>query len=89
MGYALWLAKAELARRITVAIQDRRLTQQQAADLLHIDQPKVSAITRGRLADFSLERLVTLVNRLGMDIDILVSENREPDRTPRLIVQGG
>lgn len=83
------LAKAELARRISVAIQERGLTQQEAADLLQIDQPKVSAITRGRLADYSLERLMTLVNRLGMDIDIIVTENREPDRVPHLIVQAG
>jgi predicted XRE-type DNA-binding protein len=82
------LAKAELARRISAIIQERGLTQRQAARVLEIDQPKVSAITRGRLGDFSLERLLTLVNRLGMDIDITVSPNPEPSRPPRMVVHG-
>ena len=40
------LAKAELARQILNIITKRRLTQAQAAELLGIDQPKVSALTR-------------------------------------------
>lgn len=82
------LAKAELARRISLEIAARKLTQREAAAILGIDQPKVSAITRGRLADFSLDRLLTLVNRLGMDIEINVSPNPEPVRPARLVVHG-
>ncbi len=52
------LAKAELARKITELITKRRLTQAAAAELLNVDQPKVSALVRGRLAGFSLDRLV-------------------------------
>jgi predicted XRE-type DNA-binding protein len=81
------LAKAELARRISTRIRARNLTQREAAAILHIDQPKVSAITRGRLADFSLDRLLTLVNRLGMDIEITVSANPEPARPARIVVR--
>jgi len=82
------LAKAELARSISAIIDERKLTQREAARLLQIDQPKVSAITRGRLGDFSLDRLLTLVNRLGMDIDITVAPNPEPSRPPRMTVRG-
>jgi len=82
------LAKAELARSITAIIQERGLTQREAAQALAIDQPKVSAITRGRLGDFSLERLLLLINRLGMDIDIAVSPNPEPARPSRMVVHG-
>ena len=46
------LAKAELARKIAELIAERRLTQAVAAALLDIDQPKVSALVRGRLAGF-------------------------------------
>ena len=52
------LAKAELAHKIIVLIRERGLTQVQAAKLLGIDQPKVSALIRGRLTGFSLERLM-------------------------------
>ena len=44
------LAKAELARKIGAIIDRRGLTQAAAAEVLEIDQPKVSALTRGRLA---------------------------------------
>jgi predicted XRE-type DNA-binding protein len=82
------LAKTELARSITAIIKERELTQREAARVLEIDQPKVSAISRGRLSDFSLERLLMLVNRLGMDIDIAMSPNPEPSRPPRMVVHG-
>ena len=41
-------ARAELARRILNIIARRRLTQAQAAELLGIDQPKVSALSPGK-----------------------------------------
>jgi predicted XRE-type DNA-binding protein len=66
------LAKAELAHKITVLIQDRGLTQVQTAKLLGIDQPKVSALIRGRLSGFSLERLIRFLLMLGQDIKITV-----------------
>jgi predicted XRE-type DNA-binding protein len=80
------LAKAELARRITREIEERELTQREAAEILGIDQPKASAITRGRLKEFSLDRLLTFVGRLGLDVEIVVSANPEPARPPRLVV---
>jgi predicted XRE-type DNA-binding protein len=66
------LAKAELAHKVTVLIHERRLTQAQAAKLLGIDQPKVSALVRGRLSGFSLERLMRFLLLLGQDIKITV-----------------
>ena len=66
------LAKAELAHKITVLIEDRGLTQVQTAKLLGIDQPKVSALIRGRLSGFSLERLMRFLLMLGQDIKITV-----------------
>ena len=51
------LAKADLAIQISRIIEERGLTQAQAAELLAIDQPKISALVRGRLEGFSIERL--------------------------------
>jgi predicted XRE-type DNA-binding protein len=61
------LAKAELAQKIIVLIRKRGLTQIQAAKVLGVDQPKVSALTRGQLSGFSLERLMRFLLRLGQD----------------------
>ncbi|MCI0349905.1 MAG: helix-turn-helix domain-containing protein, partial [Acidobacteriales bacterium] len=59
------LAKAELAQKITAIIERRRLTQVRAAEVLGVDQPKISALKRGRLSGFSLERLVRFLILLG------------------------
>jgi predicted XRE-type DNA-binding protein len=66
------LAKAELARKIGALIAKRGLTQSAAAELLKVDQPKVSALVRGRLAGFSLGRLVRFLVLLGSDVEIVV-----------------
>jgi predicted XRE-type DNA-binding protein len=61
-------AKAELARQIHETIRRRGWTQTKAAAVMGIDQPKVSAIVRGRLSDFSLDRLVACLHRLGRTV---------------------
>ena len=66
------LAKAELAHKIALLIQNKGLTQLQTAKLLGVDQPKVSALLRGRLSGFSLERLMRFLLLLGQDIKITV-----------------
>lgn len=66
------LAKAELARRIADIITKRRLSQVKAAELLGIDQPKVSALMRGRLSGFSTGRLFKLLNALDCDVQIVI-----------------
>ena len=73
------LAKAELARKISAIIERRGLTQAAAAAVLEIDQPKVSALARGRLAGFSLDRLVRFLVLLGSDVQTVV---KAPSRTP-------
>ncbi len=66
------LIKAELTRRISEIINQRNLTQVEAAELLGIDQPKVSALIRGKLNGFSTTRLFRFLNALGNDIEIVV-----------------
>jgi len=41
--------QAELAKRICVILSERKLPQARAAAMLGIDQPKVSALMRGKL----------------------------------------
>lgn len=62
--------KAELAIAITTIIKEKSLSQQQAADLMGIDQPKVSKITRGILSEFTIERLMRFLLNLSYDIEL-------------------
>jgi predicted XRE-type DNA-binding protein len=66
------LAKAQLAQRISDAIAARGLTQAKAAELLGLDQPKISALVRGKLGGFSTDRLFRLLNDLGQEIEIAI-----------------
>ena len=65
-------AKAELVQRIRALIADRGLTQAKAAALLGLDQPKVSALVRGRVGGYSIDRLFRLLNALGQRVQITV-----------------
>jgi predicted XRE-type DNA-binding protein len=80
------LAKAELARKIAEVIAKRHLTQAAAAKLLNLDQPKVSALVRGRLAGFSLDRLVRLLVLLGSDVEIVVKPRARTAGRARVLV---
>jgi predicted XRE-type DNA-binding protein len=66
------LAKAELVQRIADIIAERKLTQTRAAKVLGIDQPKVSALLRGKLDGFSTDRLFRFLNALGRDVEIVI-----------------
>lgn len=66
------LAKARLAQRIAELIQRKGLSQTQAAALLDIDQPKISKLLRGRLREFSTDRLFRFLNALGQDVHIVI-----------------
>lgn len=80
------LAKAELARKIAALIAKRGLTQTAAAELLEVDQPKVSALARGRLAGFSLDRLVRFLVLLGSDVEIVVKPRPRAAGRARVMV---
>jgi predicted XRE-type DNA-binding protein len=81
-------AKADLAHRIIDIIDARRLTQVQAGKVLGVDQPKVSALKRGRLTDFSIERLVGFLLLLGHDVRITVTPKPPSSRrAPALVVR--
>ena len=73
-----YLAKAELARQINNILKKRGLKQIEAAEILVVDQPKISALARGQLDDFSIERLMHFLNRLDHDICIVIK--RRPTR---------
>lgn len=65
-------AKAMISRLIANAIQERGLTQAEAARLLGTTQPKVSAVVRGQLSGFSMERLFRFLTLLGMNVRVEV-----------------
>lgn len=80
------LMKAELVRQINEIITERKLNQVQAAEVLGIDQPKVSALMRGKLTGFSTERLFRFLNALGCDVQIVVKPKLKSPAIARISV---
>jgi predicted XRE-type DNA-binding protein len=66
------LVKAGLVIKIDRTIRQRHLTQAAAAQLMGIDQPKVSAMLAGRFRGYSVERLMRFLVTLGHDVEIVV-----------------
>jgi predicted XRE-type DNA-binding protein len=71
------LAKAQLVSRISQIIAQREMTQVHAAKVLGIDQPKISALLRGRFDGYTSDRLFRFLNALGQDVDIVVRSTRK------------
>ena len=79
-------AKSQLVSRICSLIERRGLTQTEAAKLLGVGQPKVSALMRGHLDGFSSDRLFRFLNALGRDVEIRVRPRSRSQRAARLRV---
>ena len=61
-----------LVIEIRKAMRARNLTQQEAARLMGITQPKVSDMMRGDFSNLSERKLMDCLTRLGYDIEIKV-----------------
>lgn len=59
-------AKAQVAYQICRILGERNLTQSLAAQILRVDQSKVSALLRGKLEGFSYDRLFRFLNALDV-----------------------
>lgn len=72
--------RADLLIRLQQAIESRGLTQAGVAGLLHVTQPRVSDLMRGRLDLFSIDTLVDLLARLGVRVRVVCSSPKRPAR---------
>ena len=80
------LLKAELVTRIDKIIRERGLRQVDAAKLLGLSQPDVSRLLRGNFREYSMERLLRLLTKLGRDVKIVIREHHS-ERSGRLGVE--
>lgn len=69
------LVKSRIAQAIAEKIEQQGLTQSEAANVLGIDQPKVSYLVRGKLDAFSISRLMRFVTLLGTDVEIILKDH--------------
>jgi predicted XRE-type DNA-binding protein len=62
--------RADLMAELRKFIENKRLTQAKAAEILGVSQSRVSDLTRGKWERISLEMLITLATRAGMRVSL-------------------
>jgi predicted XRE-type DNA-binding protein len=68
--------RAELMRKIGEIVAARGLTQTQAGVLMRMDQPRVSALVKGKIGRFSTDRLLQALSDLGQDVELRITPAR-------------
>lgn len=70
------LVRADLMIETQKIIASRRLTQNAAAKVLRVSQPRVSDLLRGRIDLFSTDALIDMLTRLGARVRLTVKPGR-------------
>lgn len=80
-------AKAQLAVALNRLLDRRKLSQADTAKILGLTQPKVSLLRRYKLDGFSVEKLITLLNALDRDVEIIVKPKPRSRARARILVR--
>ena len=78
--------KLRLALALNTIIDERKLSQTDAAARLGLNQPKVSALRNYKLDGFSVERLMTLLTALDRDVEIVIRKKPRSRSAGRISV---
>ena len=70
--------RADVMLEVERLIAARGLTQAEAAKVLHVTQPRISDLTRGKIDRFSIDTLVEMLSRAGADVTFKVRRRRHP-----------
>ena len=64
--------RSELMRRIDEFYRQSGMTQTAAAKELGLTQPRLNALLKGRLSQFSLDALVNIASEAGLNVRLVV-----------------
>lgn len=81
-------AKLRLAYALNQLLDGRKLSQADAAEVLGVSQPKVSALRNYKLAGFSVERLMNLLTALDQDVEIVIRRKPRSRKAGQISVVG-
>jgi predicted XRE-type DNA-binding protein len=73
------LVKAQLVSQIGEILRERGWSQQQAAKVLGLTQPKLSKMLRGQFRGISEMKMMDCLLRLGRTVKIVVGPETEAD----------
>jgi predicted XRE-type DNA-binding protein len=79
-------AKLRLAYALNQVLDGRKLSRADAAKVLGITPPRVSALRHYKLSGFSVERLMNFLRALDQDVEIVVRQKPRSRRVARISV---
>ena len=79
------LLKAQLGAEIFRILKERKLTQEEAAKLLGVKHLEISRLKAAKLSDYSVDQLMTFLNRLNHDIEIHIIPSQEREGHQRVV----
>lgn len=68
--------RSDLMIRLAQLIEKRGLTQAEAARILGVSQPRVSDLVRGRIDLFSIDTLVLMLTKAGLEVRVTTRTRR-------------
>lgn len=68
--------RSTLMAEVCQYIEERGLTQSQAAEIFGVTQPRISNLVRGKIDLFSIDTLVDMLTRAGMHVDVVVNDSQ-------------
>jgi predicted XRE-type DNA-binding protein len=69
--------RSTLMIEVRKLIEERKLTQAEAAKFFGVTQPRISNLVRGRIDLFSIDTLVGMLARAGIHVDVILSTARK------------
>jgi predicted XRE-type DNA-binding protein len=81
------IPKAQLAKEVARIIEDRGLTQTEAAHLIRDSPSQISLVVTGKVKGFSSERLVRMIAGLGRDVDVIIRKAKSGTGRVRLSIK--
>ena len=66
--------RSQLMRQIDAYYRESGMTQAAAARVLGLTQPRLNALLKGRLSQFSLDAMVNIASNAGMNVRLVVKK---------------
>jgi predicted XRE-type DNA-binding protein len=81
------IPKQVLAKEVDRILQQRQLTQTEAAYIMRDAPSQVSLVVTGKVRGFSAERLLRMLARLGRDIDVVIRPSKGGKGKIRVVIR--
>lgn len=66
--------RASLMRAIEKYIQDHKLTQQAAAKLMGVYQPRMSDLLQGKIDKFTIDMLINMLSKAHVSVSLIIDD---------------